>query len=65
MVTVGDQKFPWREGLTVARLLEMLDDDYDYAVVRINGELVSKPNFEKTWVAEDSIIIPIPMIAGG
>lgn len=65
MVTVGDQKIPWREGLTVARVLEMLDDNYDYAVVRLNGEPVSKPNFEKILVAEDSIIIPIPMIAGG
>ncbi len=65
MVTIGKEKIPWKEGLTIAQVLGALDDDYEYAVVRINDELVSKPNFEKTPVADHSKIIPIPMIAGG
>ena len=65
MVTVGKKKVPWKEGLTVARVLTVLDDDYEYAVVRINGDLVCKPNFENTLVTDHSEIIPIPMIAGG
>lgn len=65
MVTIGDLKAPWSEGLTVARALAMLDDDYDYAVVRINGKLVCKPNFESTPVDDHAVIVPIPMIAGG
>ena len=65
MVTIGKEKIPWKEGLNIAQVLAALDDDYEYAVVRINGEPVSKPNFEKTPVADHSEIIPIPMIAGG
>ncbi len=65
MVTVGKKKVPWKEGLTVARVLAMLDDDYEYAVVRINGELICKPDFANTPITDHSEIIPIPMIAGG
>ncbi len=65
MVTIGKEKVPWKEGLTIAQVLAALDDDYEYAVVRINGKPVSKPNFENTTVADNSEIIPIPMIAGG
>ncbi len=65
MVTIGKDKITWKEGLTIAQVLAALDDDYEYAVVRINGKPVSKPNFENTLVADNSEIIPIPMIAGG
>ncbi len=65
MVTIGKEKVPWKEGLTIAQVLAALDDDYEYAVVRINGKLISRPNFENTPVTDNSEIIPIPMIAGG
>jgi len=65
MVTVGKEKVPWEKGLTIAGVLAALDDDYEYAVVRFNGALISKPNFDDTPVADHSVIIPIPMIAGG
>ncbi len=65
MVTIGKEKVPWREGLTIAQVLAALDDDYEYAVVRINGKPVCKPDFANTPIADNSEIIPIPMIAGG
>ncbi len=65
MVTIGKEKITWKEGLTIAQVLAALDGDYEYAVVRIKGELISKPNFENTLVSDNSEITPIPMIAGG
>jgi len=65
VITIGDEKIPWQEGMTVARVLEELNDGHFYAVVRVNGELVSRPNFEKTPVPDHAEIILIPMIAGG
>jgi len=65
MITVGEEKIPWKEGMTVSQVLAAAKDDHPYAVVRVNGKPVSRPNFEKTWVPDDSEIIPIPMIAGG
>lgn len=65
MVTVGEQKIPWEEGMTVAGLLSQLKDGHRYAVVKLNGRLVSRPHFDVTPVPDDARVIPIPMIAGG
>ena len=65
MITLGEKKVPWQEGMTVATLLETVADGHKYAVVRINGKLVSRPNFEKTAVPDQAEIRLIPMIAGG
>lgn len=65
MVTVGEQSIAWREGMTVASLLATLQDGHIYAVVKLDGKLVSRPRFETTPVPDGARIIPIPMIAGG
>ncbi len=56
---------PWREGLTVAALLAELKDGHIYAVVKLDGKLVSRPHFETTPVPDGARLTPIPMIAGG
>ena len=55
----------WREGMTISDLLKELDDSHPYAVVRINQTYVSRPNFDKTIVPDESQVFLIPMIAGG
>jgi thiamine biosynthesis protein ThiS len=65
MVTVGDQEFPWQEGLTVNTLLARLTDGHIYAVVKLNGKLVSRPHFNITPVPDGARVTLIPMIAGG
>ena len=65
MITVSGNRHPWHEGMTLTDLLEELGDPYPYAVVRLNDKYVSKPNFDKTPVPDESEIFLIPMIAGG
>ena len=65
MVTIGEQEVAWEEGLTVAKLLAKLTDGHLYAVVKLNGRLVSRPHFNTTWVRDGARVTPIPMIAGG
>lgn len=65
MITVGKEKISWEKGMTVAQVLEAVEDGHKYAVVRVNGKLVSRPNFEKTPVPDRAEFIPVPMIAGG
>ena len=65
MITVSGDRQPWREGMTIADLLEALSDPYSYAVVRINDQYFSKPNFAKTLVPDEAEVFLIPMIAGG
>ena len=65
MIRVNGKNVPWREGMTVADLLKVLDDSEHYVVVRINDKHVSRPFFEKTLIPDNSDVFLIPMIVGG
>jgi sulfur carrier protein ThiS len=65
MIRVGDRQIRWREGLTVTEILKELGDPYHYSVARINGRLVSFPNFENSLVPDNAEIFLIPLISGG
>ncbi len=65
MVLVEGRHFRWREGMTVADLLEEFGDGYPYAVVRIHDRVGSRPDFEKVTVPRGSEIHLIPLISGG
>ena len=49
----------------MASLLAQLDDGHIYAVVNLDGRLVSRPNFNTTPVPDGARVRLIPMIAGG
>jgi thiamine biosynthesis protein ThiS len=65
MVFVGEEELPWQEGLTVATLLAQLNDGHIYAVVKLDGKLVSRPHFKNSPVPDGARVTLIPMIAGG
>ena len=65
MVRVDGREFFWREGMTVADLLEELGDPYPYAVARIRERLISRPDFDKVTIPRDSEVFLIPLISGG
>jgi thiamine biosynthesis protein ThiS len=65
MIQVAGKQMAWREGMTVSDLLDELEDPHPYAVVRINEQYVTRPNFEHTSVPDDAEVFLIPMIAGG
>ncbi|UCF85531.1 MAG: MoaD/ThiS family protein [Desulfobacteraceae bacterium] len=51
--------------MTVTDLLKDLNDSYTYIVVRINKKQVSRPDFNKTPIPDNSEVFLVPMIAGG
>ena len=65
MIQVAGKQIAWQEGMTVSDLLETLNDRHPYAVVRINEQYVTQPNFEQTLIPDDAEVFLIPMIAGG
>jgi len=65
VIRVGGKEHPWREGMTVAGLLKELNDPYPYAVVRICGRTISRPDFDETAIPDGAEVLLIPMIAGG
>jgi thiamine biosynthesis protein ThiS len=65
MIRAGDRQLPWHAGMTVSDLLDALEDPHPYAVVRINEQYITRPNFEKTIVPDNAQVFLLPMIAGG
>ena len=65
MIRVSDKNIDWRAGMTITDLLKEIDDPHPYAVVRINDTYVSRPNFEKTTIPDNSQVFLIPTVAGG
>ena len=65
MVSVSGQMVPWHEKMTITDLLKKIDEPHAYVVVRINNTYVSRPNFDKTLIPDNSEVFLIPMIAGG
>lgn len=65
MITVNGKHTPWHPGLTIMEMLNLLDDPYPYAVVRINGKHVSRPDFDNYQIPDGSEVYLMPLIAGG
>jgi thiamine biosynthesis protein ThiS len=65
MILVGDKEMIRQPGMTLAQVMETLEDGQLHAVVRLNGKLVSKPDFDSTPVPDGAEIQLLPLIAGG
>jgi len=65
MIQVAGKQMAWQEGMTISDLLDALKDPHPYAVVRINEQYVTRPNFGHTFVPDKAEVFLIPMIAGG
>ncbi len=65
MIIVNDKEMVWEKGMTISDMFEHIDDAHLYTVIRLNGKLVSRINFKKTTISDDSVIYILPLIAGG
>ncbi len=65
MIIADDKTVPWHPGLTVKELLDQLEHTRFCSAVRLNGKLVSSPNFDTTPVPDNSIVQLLPLVAGG
>jgi thiamine biosynthesis protein ThiS len=65
VITLDGQQMSWKKGMTVSQLLQEIDDTHQYAVIRVNDQYVSRPNFDSYMIPDRAEIYLIPMIAGG
>lgn len=65
MVRVNGREIEWREGMTVSDLIKALDDSNACVAVRVDGEIVTHPNFHKTSVPDNTEVHLLHLIAGG
>ena len=65
MIRLDEDQMSWHHGMTVADLLELVPDGHQYAVIKVNGRYVSRPDFKQYEIPDNAEIRLIPMIAGG
>jgi len=65
VIEVDGQKIAWSENMTLATVLQHLENTEFCSVVRLNGKLVSSPKFSETRITDNSKIELLPLVAGG
>ena len=65
MITMDGKQYAWHPDMDVEQLLAYVEKPEQYAVIRLNGKLVSRPVFKETQIPDNAEVVLIPMIAGG
>jgi sulfur carrier protein len=66
MIRVNDQySVEWHAGMTVQDLLDALKFSFRMIVVKINGQVVLRPDFPTTLIPEGAEVQAIHLIGGG
>ena len=65
MVEINGHMVEWEEGMTVKRLLEMMNYTFPMIIVRVNGEPVKKEDWDKYLVPRGAKVQALHQIAGG
>lgn len=64
-ILVNGTSLEWHEGLTISRVLELKKYTFKMLVVKINGKLVKKQDYEKTLVPNGADVKVIHLMSGG
>lgn len=64
-ITVNNQPLKWETGMTVTRVLEIMNYTFKMIVVKVNGELVKRENFSTRTIPPDARVEVIHLVAGG
>jgi len=64
-IEVNKEKIDWEENMTVDRILKIMNYTFKMIVVKVNGELVKKDNYNTKIIPEGADVQIIHLIAGG
>ncbi|HNX03434.1 MAG TPA: sulfur carrier protein ThiS [Candidatus Cloacimonas sp.] len=62
---VNGHKLTWKEGLVVADALKLMNYTFKMLVIKMNGELIKRENWQTTPIPENADIKVIHLISGG
>ncbi len=64
-ITVNGNTIEWEEGLTVRGVLTKMNYTFKMLVIKIDGKLVKKADYEVTPVPEGADVMVMHLISGG
>lgn len=66
MITINNRDhLDWREGLTVRDMLSAMGYTYALITVTVNGDLISKDDYEQTVIPDEAEVIVFHLAHGG
>jgi thiamine biosynthesis protein ThiS len=63
--TVNDHTLVWKEGLVVRDALTMMNYTFVMLVIKLNGKLVKKADYDTTPIPQNADLKVIHLISGG
>ncbi|RLC55411.1 MAG: thiamine biosynthesis protein ThiS [Candidatus Cloacimonadota bacterium] len=64
-ITVNNNIINWEENMTITRILQIMNYTYRMLVVKVDGKLIKKNEYESTIVSPDVDVKVIHLISGG
>lgn len=64
-IKVNQETIDWEENLTIDRVLKIMNYTFKMIVVKVNGELVKKEDYDTKIIPEGAEVQVIHLIAGG
>jgi len=64
-IKVNQETIDWEENLTIDRVLKIMNYTFKMIVVKVNGELVKKEDYDTKIITEGAEVQIIHLIAGG
>lgn len=65
MIEVNGRKLEWEKGMTVNTVLAKMNYTFPLIIVRVNGELVDKKDWDTHFIPPEAIVQALHQIAGG
>ncbi len=65
MIRVNGEDLDWSDGMTVRDVLRLLDYRFPLLITRIDGRLISRPDYDTTEVPDGAIMDVIHLMSGG
>jgi len=64
-ITVNGNSVEWRENFTVRAVLKHMNYTFKMLIVKVNGQLVKKDQYDKYLIPRDADVKVIHLIGGG
>jgi len=65
MISVNGKNLEWREGLTVREMLKEMGYNFPMIVVKVNGKVVKRENWDSHIIPDGAVVDAIHLISGG
>ncbi|MCF7793736.1 MAG: sulfur carrier protein ThiS [Candidatus Cloacimonetes bacterium] len=64
-ITVNGNEVDWLEGMTITDVLQKMNYTFKMLVIKVNGELVRKKDYDSTTIPAGADVKVIHLISGG